>query len=138
MSSLLSRVLSAKSTCYNCNRSSEDGGIHTNGDSYGDRRKIGLPVSSHRFYCWDCKDHFAAFSVRQDKETNAEFARLGLCGFLEAWIGRCRNTSPCAKHTDRCWYRDCDKPAIANCSIAGSLVCGVPYCADHPHEDQPH
>lgn len=139
MTSLLSHVLSldSQSTCFNCKRQS-DSGIYTNGDPYGDRRKIGLPIALPRFYCWDCKDSYHEFSSRQKQETDAEFSRLGLCGFLEAWIGRCRNSSPCAKHTEKCWHPDCDNRAIANCSIAGSLVCGVPYCANHPHEDQKH
>ena len=56
------------------------------------------------------------------------------CGFIEAWIGACTNERPCEKHRNQnCWK--CDAPATRNCSVAGSLVCGVPMCEKHDHAD---
>lgn len=64
------------------------------------------------------------------------FAERGLCGFLEAWIGRCKNSKPCSRHmNEKCWK--CGKPAIKNCAEASSLVCGIPECSDHPHIHNP-
>jgi len=54
------------------------------------------------------------------------------CGFDEAWVGKCQNPTPCPKHDNqRCFQ--CGKKATKNCSIAGSLVCGMPECDEHSH-----
>ena len=61
-----------------------------------------------------------------------EPAKPEICGFNMAWVGYCKEKTPCKKHKDsKCWK--CGKPATADCDHAGSLVCGMPYCKDHPH-----
>lgn len=52
-----------------------------------------------------------------------------------SWIGRCKEEAVtsdpalCEKHAkNKCW---CGAPAVRDCEIAGSLVCGAPLCADH-------
>jgi len=55
-----------------------------------------------------------------------------ICEFDEAWVGKCKSKKPCSIHNDKkCWK--CDEPATKNCSITGSLVCGVPECDKHAH-----
>ena len=106
----------------------DQGGVYSNGDPYGDAKYVGIETGPSRHWCWDHADQV----VSPDDEIDAAFARRGWCGFVEAWVGRCRNPIPCARHKDqRCWK--CGKPATKNCGQAGSLVCGVPECKDHPH-----
>lgn len=51
-----------------------------------------------------------------------------------AWVGQCKAAGTgeppiCDKHrADKCW---CGAQAVRQCSVAGSLVCGAPLCADH-------
>lgn len=54
-----------------------------------------------------------------------------ICGFDEAWIGYCKNTTPCPKHKDaRC--QKCGKLAVKSCSqTMGAFVCGGKTCEDH-------
>lgn len=106
------------------------GGFSTNGDGFGDAKHVGITPPAWATYCWDC--------VRQGKmpnlsaEINSAFAERGWCGFLKAWVGRCRNPKPCAVHaSERCWK--CNGLAVKNCERAGVLVCGAPECAAHPH-----
>lgn len=56
------------------------------------------------------------------------------CPFDECWQGRCgeklvEDEEFCVRHAkQRCW---CGVQAVKNCSIASSLVCGQPTCAEH-------
>jgi hypothetical protein len=58
------------------------------------------------------------------------------CTFDKAWIGQCGaiTKSPyCVEHTlMKCWK--CNKQAIEECDNAGTLVCGIPQCLKHPHQ----
>lgn len=59
------------------------------------------------------------------------------CEFDLAWIGACKKVVKdgelfCEKHLkEKCWK--CDKQATGQCDDAGSFVCGMPQCAEHPH-----
>lgn len=118
-----------KDHCTICGREME-GGIWTNGDGFSDGKYVGIDPGEHKPYCWDCHDQGKAPDF--NKEIDALFQEKGMCGFLEAWVGRCRNLKPCIKHQDqKCWK--CEEPAVQNCSIASSFVCGMPECAEHSH-----
>ena len=108
-------------------------GISTNFDPYGTRRKLGLPVEKFQFICLPCwKKEGAEKDAHIRKETTQAVRDRGACGFVEAWTGHCLNSTPCPQHQkQKCWK--CQEPAVKNCPVAGSLVCGVPECADHPH-----
>ena len=57
-----------------------------------------------------------------------------LCGFTMSWVGPCERKKPCPLHDKKkCWK--CGAQATADCGVASSLVCGTPYCKDHPHEE---
>ena len=101
------------------------GGLHTDGDGYNDGRHVDFDPGPFQFYCWKCHkqapDHNAKITRR--------FREQGMCGFLEAWIGRCQNSAPCAKHNSQlCW---CGVLATRNCDVAGTFVCGYPMCDNH-------
>lgn len=50
------------------------------------------------------------------------------CGFVEAWVGACKEDKPCRKHAYvRC---GCGSPAVETCGHTSGLVCGRPLCAD--------
>lgn len=53
-----------------------------------------------------------------------------ICGFNEAWVGICKNTTPCPKHKDKKCYK-CGKRATKSCSATFALVCGTPTCDEH-------
>jgi hypothetical protein len=55
-----------------------------------------------------------------------------LCGFNEAWIGKCKNPKPCEKHKDKV-CESCGKPATQSCESTGQFVCGAPLCDDCEH-----
>lgn len=65
------------------------------------------------------------------------FRERKLCWFDECWVGFCgKRPVPglefCERHApQRCWK--CGAQATQNCGSAGSLVCGVPECGEHPH-----
>ena len=118
-----------KDYCSSCGKEME-GGIWTNGDGFGDAKYVDIEVGKFKGYCWDCYREGKAPNFA--KQIDKAFTDKGMCGFLEAFIGRCRNSKPCAKHSEqKCWK--CGKPAIRNCSATSSLVCGVPECAEHRH-----
>lgn len=120
------------STCCVC-VSEVQGGLSTNGDPYGDRKKHGLPTFEWRFYCWKCANIGYAWAEELEKEVTKILRERGLCGFLEAWVGRCTNPQNCARHSNQKCFA-CKKQAVKNCSHAGMLVCGMPECADHTHK----
>ena len=108
----------------------DNGGVYTNGDGYGDGKYVGVTPPPWGFWCWEHSKQ----APNLDRQIDAAFAEHGLCGFLEAWIGRCRNLKPCEKHaSQRCWK--CGAPAVRNCPDTSTLVCGVPECAEHPHSE---
>ena len=109
------------------------GGVNTNFDSYGTRKKLGLPVNNWQHICWPCWEEWGRDIDQQARaETDAAPRAQGLCGFLEAWIGHCLETAPCGKHQSKqCW--ECKAPATRNCAHTGSFVCGTPECAEHSH-----
>lgn len=108
------------------------GGLWTRGDGYGDGKYVGIPVGRSRFFCWTCVETRRSELPDMEAAITQAFHAHGLCGYIEPWIGRCRAKHPCEKHLRyRCW--SCGAPAVRGCSMAGSLVCGVPECADHPH-----
>ena len=57
------------------------------------------------------------------------------CVWVEAWIGRCKETATengcCPKHQAKCC--SCGKPATHNCDETGQFVCGSPLCEDCEH-----
>lgn len=110
--------------CSICNTPSK-GGLYTNGDGYGDAKIVDFDPGPFLFYCWACSDQ----APNHNEEITRLFIEKGMCGFLEAWVGRCTNTAPCVKHTTQtCW---CGKQATRNCDVTGTLVCGAPLCAEH-------
>jgi len=123
-----------------CPHKNVHGGVSTNFDPYGTRRKLGLaPITEGNnfiHFCWSCWDSKRLGEV--DKEIRRDTDELArqdgtVCGFLEAWIGHCQNPVPCAKHNNQlCWK--CGARATRNCAVASSFVCGVPECDEHPHE----
>lgn len=112
------------------------GGLWTNGDGYGDAKHVGIEPPAWAHYCWDCVRTRPDDVPKLSAEIDAAFAEHGFCGFMEAWVGRCREPrGECPKHDEqKCWT--CGSPAVSNCSVAGSLVCGTPECAEHPHAGQ--
>lgn len=118
-----------------CTHGSDKGGVFTSHDGYSVRGKLGLTVYPRMHYCWDCYDEFGqAEAEKSQTEIKEAIQQSGICGFLEAWRGYCFEAKPCAKHAaQKCWK--CKGPATGNCSNAGSLVCGIPYCEKHPHEE---
>lgn len=52
--------------------------------------------------------------------------RIKTCGFDIAWIGPCKNLTPC--HHDSIKCVSCGEKATRECPSAGSLVCGAPLC----------
>lgn len=51
------------------------------------------------------------------------------CGFDKAWVGKCKNDSPCSEHSHlKCHV--CGNPATRECPHTAGLVCGVPLCND--------
>jgi hypothetical protein len=55
-----------------------------------------------------------------------------LCDFSIAWVGRCKNRTPCPDHDrERCFL--CHGRATGQCDHAGQFVCGTPTCDDHNH-----
>ena len=108
-----------------------EGGIWTNGDGFGDAKYVDITVGDFKGYCWDCYKQGKA--PDHNNEIDKAFITKGMCGFLEAWVGRCRHSKPCDKHSQQeCWK--CGKPATRNCNYTGSLVCGVPECSEHRHQ----
>lgn len=111
------------------------GGVHTNGDGYSsDAKHVGIEAPASGFFCWDC---YLAGELPEEMKTlkrriNEAFEAAGMCGYLEAYRGRCRQQKDGCKHRERrCWK--CGRPATSECSSAGSFVCGMPQCDDHPH-----
>jgi hypothetical protein len=67
-----------------------------------------------------------------EKETKIDT----MCGFDEAWRGKCKNLAVkngrCKEHADLVCV-SCGKPATHSCSETGQLVCGAPLCDDCEH-----
>lgn len=123
---------SKKAHCSSCGKEME-GGVYTDGDGFSDGKYVRITPPKFKGYCWDCYD--AGKAPDLTKEIDKAFADRGMCGFLEAWVGRCRNPKPCLKHSEqKCWK--CNKPAVRNCNATGALVCGVPECSEHRHHSE--
>lgn len=120
-----------KDRCLACGKEMSSG-VWTDGDGYGsDAKFVGIEKPTFGPYCWDCYNAGKAPNLKEQITT--AFLARGYCGYLIAYVGRCRNKKPCPEHKDsKCWK--CGQPAVAHCSVASSLVCGVPYCVEHPHE----
>lgn len=128
---VVDRETEPKSICSLC-RLEMNGGLWTNGDGYGDAKHVGIVVPEMKGFCWPCTRTRAAEVPDFTDAINKAFAEQGMCGFLEAWIGRCRNRKPCTKHADqKC--ASCGADAVGNCSQTGQFVCGAPLCADCEH-----
>lgn len=54
------------------------------------------------------------------------------CGFMVAWVGRCKESKPCAKHGGRI-CTSCGAPAIQECDSTGQFVCGEYLCGECEH-----
>lgn len=119
-------------TCQICGEKSF-AGILTDGDPYSDGPFVGIPLGPMVKTCPKCKGKYPEKVPDFDEEIDAAFKQQGLCGFLEAYQGRCRNKKPCQKHQDlTCWK--CGEKATRNCPTASSFVCGQPCCNEHfPH-----
>lgn len=125
-----------KDACILCG-TTDGGGLYTNGDGFGDGKHVGVEPLPWGKYCWRCVREHKEKIPDQRAEIDAAFAARGLCGFEEAWVGRCKNSKPCVKHVNqKCWK--CGQPATRNCNYACSLVCGMPECAEHPHINERH
>lgn len=121
------------SICTICHKPKQSG-LYTSGDGYGDAKHVGIESLPFEFYCWGCVKAHPEQIPNQDAKIDAAFAARGWCGFLEAWIGRCREVQPCPKHSgEQCWK--CKERATSNCPNTSALVCGVPQCQQHPHSE---
>ncbi len=101
----------------------------TNGDSMGDAKYVDLKLEEGKEYCSECVKQAPDYT----EEIDRRFKERGMCGFKEAYIGRCREMKPCKKHGElKCFQ--CGEPATRNCTHTGMLVCGVPCCDKHDHE----
>lgn len=121
--------------CKICGRTDDCGGITTNGDGYGDSKYVGITPPEWATYCWDCYKKDPTKIPDLTTKIDEAFVAYGFCGFLEAYVGRCRNErGKCPKHdSQKCWK--CNAPAVKNCAETFTLVCGVPECAEHPHSE---
>lgn len=98
------------------------------------------PDGAKGFHCWEKNCDATGRAERELRRQYElwEMRRNRECLWEEAWVGYCRKPAApgselCMRHgSERCW--SCDRQATANCSSAGSLVCGMPYCPEHPHE----
>lgn len=118
--------LDATECCF-CKRGSTTGGAYY-------RR----PSGEWAFHCWedDCCAKGNAESEERHQNEIRDLKAAGKCWFLEAWIGFCKVDAKdgfCDKHRkELCWV--CKKQAIQNCDHTGFLVCGMPFCSEHPHK----
>jgi hypothetical protein len=120
-----------KSYCSLCG-AEMNGGLWTSGDGYGDTKHVGIIAPEMRGFCWPCVKTRNSEIPDLTKDIDRAFAARDWCGFLEAWIGRCRNPKPCAKHAnEKC--ASCGSPATGNCSQTGQFVCGAPLCGECEH-----
>lgn len=55
-----------------------------------------------------------------------------VCGYDIAWIGRCKELRPCAKHQERV-CTSCGAPSTRECPETGQFVCGEYLCDDCEH-----
>lgn len=126
--------MSTFGTCALCKKGGK-GGVLTSGDIYNDGSHVGISPPPLAFYCSDCTKKHPEKIPNFEDEIDRAFAKKGLCGFLEAYVGHCRNSKPCDLHNEqKCWK--CSKPATRNCtSSALSFVCGTPECAEHSHSE---
>lgn len=109
-----------------------DSGVWTNGDPFGDARKLGAEVPPLRGYCWTCvKERFDEIP-NFDTTIKEILAARKLCGFLMSWVGHCKEPRPCAKHKDLL-CSSCGSPATHDCEETGGFVCGAPLCNDCEH-----
>ena len=83
-------------TCSVCGKGMK-GGMWTNGDGFGDGKYVGLDVGNRKPYCWDCYEEGKA--PDHNKDIDKAFKERQICGFLEAFVGRCRSPEPCEKHS---------------------------------------
>jgi hypothetical protein len=107
-----------------------------------------------KFACWkdECQAHAKAERSEVDNAEIASLRSRGLCIFELVYIGYCgekgvvtwkngqqiERTAPvkvvsgtdfCDVHLgEKCANGGCGKQAVGQCSSAGSLVCGAPYC----------
>lgn len=113
-----------------CPHPDTEGGVSTNFDPYGTRKKLGLSVEEWQHICWPC---YNEWGEEKDKvyrsQTDLAARETDHCGFLEAWVGHCANQEPCPKHSSQ--QCRCGSPATHNCSNTGTLVCGAPLCDEH-------
>lgn len=121
----------AKSSCSLCG-AEMDGGLWTNGDGFGDAKHVGLVAPDMRGFCWECVRTRGAEIPDLAKQIQEAFAERQMCGFLEAWIGRCRELQPCKKHSGRV-CASCGAPATQSCSETGQFVCGEYLCNECEH-----
>jgi hypothetical protein len=121
----------AKSYCSLCSKEMS-GGLWTNGDGYSDGKHVGIVPPKMTGFCWDCVKNRSSEVPELTAQINAAFAERGFCGFLEAWVGRCRNPQPCEKHANQI-CESCGARATHNCSQTGQFVCGAPLCDECEH-----
>ena len=98
--------------CVICGK--ETGGLYTNGDGYGDGQHVGIDAGPLKHYCWEHADQAPDLAA----DINDGFRELGLCGFLDAWVGRCRNKQPCSKHESQTCV-SCGERATHSCDETG-------------------
>lgn len=120
-----------KSYCSLCGLEMQ-GGVWTNGDPYGDARKLGADVPPMRGYCWSCVKERSDEIPNFGKAIKDILASRKLCGFLMSWVGHCKEPKPCAKHKDLT-CSSCGVPATHDCDSTGQFVCGVPLCDECGH-----
>lgn len=86
-------------TCSLCNTESPMGGLHTNGDPYGDAKHVDLEAPEEWFFCWDCVNFRGGDMRNFEGQLDQAFADRGWCGTVKEWVGRCRNPKPCPEHS---------------------------------------
>src|SRR5208283_2613522 len=61
---------------------------------------------------------------------------MSTCGFDMAWVGKCKNDSPCSEHAGKV-CASCGEPASRQCDETGQFVCGAPLCDKCAHAIAP-
>jgi hypothetical protein len=108
------------------------GGVYTNFDTYGTRKRLGLPTEPFKNICWKCWREWGDKKAdRLTREAGEAARKLGQCGFDIQMIWHCENPIPCIKHAElTCW--SCGQPATGQCY--NDVGCVVYECNEHPHE----
>ncbi len=79
-------------------------------------------------------------NTEKPRATDAPFEPIVMCGFIKAWVGKCktqvhRDGDKCEEHQIKCC--SCGAPSTHQCDQTGQFVCGSPLCDDCTHNMHP-